>query len=1220
MSRLLSVLVLFLSFSAGAQTDNFHLYLIGDGGKLDKVSAPYQSTLQQQIANDQTPSAIVFLGDNIYPKGLVDENSKSRKHTEAILQAHLDLVPGFTGKIIFVPGNHDWKRGSREGLQFILNQQAWADSLKNKNIQVLPGDGCPGPIEVPLSEKLVLIVIDTQWWLHPWEKPEGETSSCDCKTKADFTVQLDDMLRRNKNKRVIVTAHHPVITYGEHGGVYSFKDHVFPLTDAHKSLYIPLPIVGSLYPLYRKIFGSIQDQAHPQYKAFSEGLMKILEQYPGVIYASGHDHSLQYSTKDSVHYVVSGAGSKTSHVKKKGYAKYVASELGYVRLAVGDQSDKLQYVTGNKIFFEKEMASVIKQPTDTIAQMQLAKGTIEAQASNRYHATRSREKWLGENYRAEWEQKITAPVFDIGKEEGGLKILQRGGGNQTLSLRMEDSTGREYTLRSIEKFPERALPEPLRKTFAKDFVQDQISAAHPYSALVVPDLAASAGIYHTNPKVVYVPNDPRFGVYQRDFANQLMFFEERPAGSGKGMDFFGNAEKIVSTTKLLEQLQKDNENTVDQKFFLRSRLFDMWIGDWDRHEDQWRWAEFESKKGKTYKPIPRDRDQAFFINQGRIPKLLSKPFLLFQFEGFNEAVRTPSGLMFSGRYIDRKFLTELSKEEWEKIADDLASSVSDDEIESAIKEWPEEIYKLHGDEIVKKLKSRRANLRSDALKHYLFLAKEVSVTGSDKRELFEVERNENGNVRVSVFNVNKEGEKGKKFYEREFFENETKEIRLYGLAGDDQFVFTGRKNKIRVRVIAGAGNDVVNVTKDKGVLLYDLKNEVTLSEGASVKDRTSVDPKVNEYNWRDFKYGRKAPLVFGAYNVDDGLFIGGGYLVINQGFRKEPFKSRHILLGSYAINTSSFNFRYDGTFTGLIGKWDVELSADIKSPNYVNNFFGWGNESKFDEEIEDSPTIDVDDAIDYYRVRFREIVIEPKISRKIGQAGFIKVGPTFQWIEIEEPKGDRYITEYSNSLPEPIIEKSKNYSGLAYSWGIDKRNHPTFTTRGIYFEQHSRFMKGISSPDFSSNNASLALYQSFKFPAIVTFAVRAGAGVNTGAYEFYQAQVLDGKTEIRGFRKTRFYGDKKVYFNNEVRIRLGSIQSYLFPAHVGVLGFYDVGRIWYKDESGIDPTAPSGNSNAWHKGFGGGLWLTPFNLAAVTAEVGHSTEGTLFYMRLGFLF
>src|SRR5688572_6447329 len=112
MSRVLSILFFFFFISAIAQPADFHVYLIGDGGKLDKVPAPYQSILQQQITNDKTPSAIIFLGDNIYPKGMLDEDSKGRKRTETVLQNHLKLVPGFNGKIIFVPGNHDWKRGS----------------------------------------------------------------------------------------------------------------------------------------------------------------------------------------------------------------------------------------------------------------------------------------------------------------------------------------------------------------------------------------------------------------------------------------------------------------------------------------------------------------------------------------------------------------------------------------------------------------------------------------------------------------------------------------------------------------------------------------------------------------------------------------------------------------------------------------------------------------------------------------------------------------------------------------------------------------------------------------------------------------------------------------------------------------------------------------------------------------------------------------------------
>lgn len=1219
----LRLLLCFSVFQLSAQ-DNFHVYLIGDAGLKTVNDAPYKALLQQQL-NDSVPSAIVFLGDNIYPKGMPEETGRKRGQAEEILQASLNLAPGFQGPMIFIPGNHDWKRGRPEGLNFIRNQQAWLDSLHRDNIKLLPQNGCPGPVEISLNDQLTLIIIDTQWWLHPWDKPEGENSLCDCKTQTDLIIQLDDALRRNSSKRVIVAAHHPVITYGEHGGVFSLKDHIFPLTDVNKKLYIPLPVIGSVYPLYRQIFGNIQDIPHPEYRKLKEQVMALLEQYPGVIYASGHDHSMQYIEKDNVHYIISGGGSKSGTAKRKKYSHYAEEALGYVRVNLHGTEAAVQYIAHDKIGFEKKLSSLNFQKRDSVAFVNLNQGTVLANASDQYEAGKSHKKWLGENYRAEWSQKIAVPVFDIGSEQGGLKIIQRGGGHQTISLRLEDSAGRAYSLRSIEKYPESALPEPFRNTFAEDIVQDQISAAHPYGAVVVSYLAQGAGIYHTNPKVVWVPDDPRLGVYRKDVADKLMLFEERPDGSGEGLDFFGNADKMVSTTKLLEQLAKDNDNTVDQKFFLRSRLFDLWIGDWDRHDDQWRWAEFDSKKGKTYRPIPRDRDQAFFVSQGRIPKFLGKKWLLFQFEGFDTKVNWPSGLMFSGRYIDRKFLTTLTREDWITVADNLAASLTDSLIEASLRKWPEEIYKLHGEEIASSLKSRRAGLRDDALKHYSFLAKEVTLTGSDKRERFEIERLENGDVKVTVFKVNKESEKGKELYSRHFLSGETEEVRLYGLGGEDQFVITGKDHgKVKVRIIGGAGKDEVAAQRDKGVFVYDVKGDIRLTDTAILHDRTSVDQKINDYNWKDFKYNRTVPLLYLNYNIDDGIFLGGGFLATRQGFRKEPFKSKHMFLASYAPYTNSFNFRYDGRFTDIVGKWTGEIDADVKAPNYVNNFFGWGNESEFNRNINDDPDIQVRRPIDYYRVRFNEVRLDLKLSRRIGKTGFIKIGPTFQRLDIEsfddDESKDRYIQDVF--LPAyPGTEEERHYLGLISSWGIDKRNHPLLTTRGVYFEQTSRIMNGIDTDNFTSHNFSLAFYQAFKIPAIVTFALRAGGGVNTGRYEFYQAQVLDGKTELRGFRKTRFYGDKKLYFNNEVRIKLTSFQSYLFPAHLGILGFYDVGRVWYRDPvTGNDPTTSDGKSNAWHHGVGGGIWFTPFNITVVSTEVGHSTDGTVFYVRLGFLF
>src|SRR5690606_23908464 len=149
-------------------------------------------------------------------------------------------------------------RGRKKGWQQITNQQHWLDSLADEKITLLPRDGCPGPVEVPISDEATLIIVDTQWFLHPWDKPDEE-GPCDAKTPGDALVLLGDAFNRNAGKRIIMAAHHPLITYGEHGGVFTVKDHLFPLTAAHDNLYIPMPVIGSICPLFRKFLGDIQD-------------------------------------------------------------------------------------------------------------------------------------------------------------------------------------------------------------------------------------------------------------------------------------------------------------------------------------------------------------------------------------------------------------------------------------------------------------------------------------------------------------------------------------------------------------------------------------------------------------------------------------------------------------------------------------------------------------------------------------------------------------------------------------------------------------------------------------------------------------------------------------------------------------------------------------------------------------------------------------------------
>lgn len=1238
MKRLLLIIFYWIISSAAFAQNTpqiaYTLYLIGDCGEPTVTDDPIGEVLRKKVISSGKNTTVVYLGDNVYPFGLPDVGQIGRERGERILNTQIDWIKGTEAQGIFIPGNHDWQHWNRRGWDFVGHQQAFIDSVKDEKIRLLPQYGCPGPIELHLTDQIVLLVIDSQWLLHAHDKP-GEENDCFAKDPAGFMIMLDDAMVRNRGKRVVIVGHHPVITYGDHGGVFAFQDHVFPFVDLHPKAYIPLPVVGSLYPLYRSLFGHSQDIKHPNYKQFSLMIQSMLARHPGSVYAAGHEHALEHIMKDSVHYIVSGSGSKTGYVRKGRFADYADDVKGFVKMEMYTNGRaRLEFwrvdsdFKEGKLVHEDQLVSVRSLQRDEDTPGERRTGTVKARASYQYRASKARELLLGANYRDAWERDIEIPIFYLANEKGGLKVIQKGGGQQTLSLRLADSTGREYVLRTIEKFPEGAIPEMFRKTFAQDLVQDQISASHPYAALIVPPLADAAGIYHTNPKIVYIADDPDLGLYRRDFINTLALFEERPADDWSHRAHFGNSKNIVNTSKVIEKLGKDSETRVDQKFVARNRLFDIWIGDWDRHDDQWRWAEVEVDGKEVYRPIPRDRDQAFFVNEGTLAKVWSRKWALPKFEGFDKHVNWPSGLSFNARFFDRTFLNEIDEEDWVKQAKELQKALTDEAIENAVRKWPKEIFELDGQRIIDNLKARREELVDYAKSHYEFLSKKVDIVGSDKKEIFEVKRKKDGDVEIDVYKINKKGEKDK-VYDRTFRSNETREIHLYGRGAEDQFLVEGDVPKsILVRIIGGPGRDSLNDQSrvagwGKQTHFYDNAGTNAILSNGEVKDATTTDPYVNLYNRKAFKYNRFAPLLYGNFNPDDGLFFGGGFLYQTEGFRKNPFKQRHIFLASAAPRTNSYNFLYRADFTDVFGKWGVSLDADLKSPNYVNNFFGMGNETRFDRSIDDNPDYRVDDDIDYYRFRFEDGEVETYLTRRIGGASIFSIGPVLQHIEVEEiGDKDRYIQDvYAPTVSYNLFDEANSYAGIGSSLVIDNRNSARLTTRGSYLSLSGKGMKGLDhrANDFVSVEGMVAFYHSFNSPKWLTFALRFGGGKTFGDYDFYQAQILSGRTELRGFRKTRFYGDSKIFINGEMRARLASIKTYLFPASLGFLVFHDLGRVWYEDANGIDPSA-GGESSEWHRGFGGGLWFTPFNLSVLSLEAGHSREGTLAYVRLGFLF
>ncbi|MDA0193442.1 MAG: metallophosphoesterase [Bacteroidetes bacterium] len=328
-------ILLFADEVSGQQPDGSHLtysvFLIGDAGEYKSARDDVLKLAAEQVRIAGEKSTIIFLGDNIYQKGLPPEGDPDRKYLEGKLTPQLDVIINSPGSGYIIPGNHDWYKSKEKGLAAIKEQGKFARDFTGDSEVFLPKDGCPGPIDVKLTEDIILVVIDSQWPLHKYNKP-GIGSNCRYQTLEEMQKGIDDIIKENQTKKLIVAAHHPIYTYGNHAGIFSFKTHVFPLTDPFGALFIPLPIVGSIYPIYRKVIGNDQDITGKLNRAVMNPIRKSLETHPMAIHVSGHEHALEHIVSNNVNYIVSGSGSKTEYVRKKKLAKYARSENGFSRI------------------------------------------------------------------------------------------------------------------------------------------------------------------------------------------------------------------------------------------------------------------------------------------------------------------------------------------------------------------------------------------------------------------------------------------------------------------------------------------------------------------------------------------------------------------------------------------------------------------------------------------------------------------------------------------------------------------------------------------------------------------------------------------------------------------------------------------------------------------------------------------------------------------------
>jgi len=770
-------------------------------------------------------------------------------------------------------------------------------------------------------------------------------------------------------------------------------------------------------------------------------------------------------------------------------------------------------------------------------------------------------RWLyGSRYRSLWATPVAAPAFG-----GELGLADSAAGASALWTWTPDGTLWEY--RPLERDLVSVAPPSLRQNLLAGTIQGLNPVRHPGAAPVVEALADAAGV--KTPPALLV---------------RLVDSAADPAGGRLGYLIQAGLGGRT-TVEVLDSLRAGGGRDFDARAFLRGRLFDTYIGQWDIAPDAWRWRKDSSSGHWTLEP--RHREYAFARFDGFLLRIAGA--YVAGFANFGPTYQAGLGLTPYQEVLDRQLLVLLDRSVWDSTAASLQADLTDSIIDAAVGRMPAAYLDAGAAPLAAALKARRDRLPDAARSLYRLVNRQAAFFGTDGADTVTITRGKDGSVDLE-FSTG---------FHRSYGKDETGAIALYLSGGADHVTLRGPGFAGPLLDIAWAPGLEVTGTRGSGgrTVIYGSGQGADSLRISAVPDTLPV-PEVENLDLSrpapDPLHGsHTVPVPWFEANSDIGLLIGAGVSHTTYRVGHTPYYRRVRLRAGYTTTLQKAAVEMHAEFN----RWrsPTTFTLDVGVPALTElRFFGYGNTTPFDEPAA------------YYQTTQRQIFIYPAWHYRLGRRTRLGVGPIFKQTTIDTLQND-------------LISEARPYGvpgfaqfGAEATATLDTRDAPAFARSGWHVTAGGSYYPvtfGYGDP-FGSVQGSAATYLTPRGLDRVTLALRASARLTMGQVPVSEAAYIGGSTTLRGYQSGRYAGDAAAWFNSELRAELGTV-DFVAPWRFGLVGIGDVGRVYYDSD----------NADVWHASAGGGFWMAlPDRSMGLVVTAVLSDQGTGFWVGSGFMF